>query len=57
MTAQPPAPDPVTAWLDEAEGYGTRMERLVEDLENGADIIPWLEAAFALGQTAQKETV
>jgi hypothetical protein len=24
------------------------MERLVEDLENGADIIPWLEAAAAL---------
>ncbi|MFN4288933.1 MAG: hypothetical protein ACK4E3_10615 [Brevundimonas sp.] len=38
----------IRQWLDETEGYGTRMERLVEDLENGADIIPWLEAAAAL---------
>lgn len=48
-----PRPDagpkhPVEAWLDEQEGYGFRMERLVEDLENGADIIPWLKSAYAL---------
>lgn len=49
-------PATVAAWLEETDGDGdTRMARLVEDLEIGADIIPWLEAAFALGQAAQQE--
>lgn len=42
----------VKAWLDEHEGYGVRMERLVETLEIGGDIIPWLTSACNLGLSA-----
>lgn len=39
----------VDGWLDEQEGFGLRRERLLETLELGTDIMPWLYAAFELG--------
>jgi hypothetical protein len=38
----------VIKWLSETDSYGLRMERLIGDLENEADILPWLVAAYNL---------
>lgn len=38
----------IAEWLDEPEGYAIRRERLLDDIANGNDIVPWLEAAAAV---------
>lgn len=42
----------VDGWLGEIENFSLRSERLAEDVRNGAEIRPWLEAAFRLGVEA-----
>ena len=36
-------------WLDEIEGYGTRRERLGEELPVSDALIKWLRAAYEVG--------
>jgi hypothetical protein len=39
-------------WMFEIENYGTRMERFLEEWDNGMsekDIMKWLKAAYQMG--------
>ena len=45
------------SWLDEQEGFGIRIERMLEDLSTGKPemYLKWLRAAYNVGYDAGQE--
>ena len=42
-------------WLDEIEGFATRRERMLEEVEHPDQAVEWLRVAWKLGAAAERE--